>query len=141
MRFFPALSAALLLAACASTPAPQASPPPPPRPAEQAQVPPSRPVITASSNVPAPRILEGPGLSGIIREEAGPILLRFGQPRLDVLEGDMRKLQFAGDACVLDIFLYPLQPGGTPVATWVEARRASDGAAVDRLACIQALSR
>ncbi|WP_231638808.1 hypothetical protein [Aurantiacibacter marinus] len=91
--------------------------------------------------MPAPQIMEGPGLGGIIREEAGTLQRRFGQPRLDVVEGDMRKLQFAGEACVLDVFLYPLAQGAVPVATWVEARRASDGAAVDRLACIQALSR
>ncbi len=85
--------------------------------------------------------MEGPGLAGIIREDAGALQRRFGAPRLDVAEGDMRKMQFAGEACVLDIFLYPLAAGGQPVATWIEARRSSDGAAVDRLACIQALSR
>ncbi len=84
--------------------------------------------------------MEGPGLGGIIREPAAVLTRRFGEPRLNVREGDMRKLQFSGQACVLDVFLYPLAPGAEPVATWVEARRASDGAAVDRLACIQALS-
>ncbi|AKQ41058.2 hypothetical protein CP97_01880 [Aurantiacibacter atlanticus] len=84
--------------------------------------------------------MEGSGYSGVIREDAGTLQRRFGQPRLNVVEGDMRKLQFAGEACVLDIFLYPLSPGATPVATWIEARRGSDGAAVDRQACIRALS-
>ena len=42
---------------------------------------------------------------------------------------------------MLDVFLYPLRPGGEPVATYVEARRASDGQAVDRAACAQALAR
>lgn len=88
-----------------------------------------------------PEIMQGPGLGGIIREPAATLLARFGQPRLETPEGDMRKLQFSAEACVLDIYLYPLAPGTEPVATWVEARRASDGAAVDRLACIQALSR
>ena len=49
--------------------------------------------------------------------------------------------QFAGTACVLDVFLYPLRQGGEPVATHVEARRASDGQEVDRAACAQALRR
>lgn len=88
-----------------------------------------------------PEVLEGPGLAGIIRQPASTLMGRFGQPRLDTPEGDMRKLQFRSEACVLDVYLYPLAPGGEPVATWLEARRASDGAAVDRLACIQALSR
>ena len=95
----------------------------------------------SAGGVPAPHILEGPGLDGLIRQNAGVIMNRFGEPRLEVVEGDMRKLQFAGTACVLDVFLYPLAPGGEPVATWMEARRASDGAVVDRAACIQALSR
>lgn len=85
--------------------------------------------------------MEGPGLAGIIRENEATLIHRFGEPRLRVVEGDMRKLQFAGTACVLDLFLYPLSPGREPVATWIEARRASDGANVDRIACIQALSR
>jgi hypothetical protein len=65
----------------------------------------------------------------------------FGNPRLDVREGDTRKLQFAGRACVLDVFLYPLNPGSEPVATFVEARRASDGADVDKPSCVAALQR
>jgi hypothetical protein len=42
---------------------------------------------------------------------------------------------------VLDVFLYPLKPGAAPVATYVDARRASDGRDVDRAACIAALMR
>lgn len=143
MRLIPALLAAALLSACVSTPQVQQAPPPPARPDATTQVPPMQPAPPPVSvgGMPAPQIMEGAGMGGIIREEAGTLLRRFGQPRLDVVEGDMRKLQFAGEACVLDIFLYPLAQGGTPLATWIEARRASDGAAVDRLACIQALSR
>lgn len=85
--------------------------------------------------------MQGPGLDGVIRESANSLMQQFGSPRLNVAEGDMRKLQFAGSACVLDIFLYPLRQGAEPVATFVEARRASDGAEVDRLSCMQALRR
>ncbi len=53
----------------------------------------------------------------------------------------MRKLQFAGRSCVLDIFLYPLREGEEPVATWVEARRSSDGQEVDRASCVSSLRR
>jgi hypothetical protein len=35
----------------------------------------------------------------------------FGPPRLDVVEGDARKLQFVGPACVLDVYLYPQGTG------------------------------
>lgn len=85
--------------------------------------------------------MEGPGLSGVIREGANSLVAQFGTPRLDVAEGDMRKLQFASQACVMDVFLYPLRPDAEPVATWVEARRASDGEQVDTLSCMQALRR
>jgi len=141
MRLIPLLLATGLLSACATPP--RMAPPPPQRPPATTQVPPTRPTPpppTPVAGYPVPQIMQGPGLDGIIREETGALLRRFGQPRLDVVEGDMRKLQFTGEACVLDVFLYPLAPGTNPVATWIEARRASDGAAVDRLACIQALS-
>jgi hypothetical protein len=81
------------------------------------------------------------GLEGVIEHNATALLNRFGPPRLDVSEGDMRKLQFAGEACVLDVFLYPLRPGAEPVATYVDARRPSDGLDVDRAACVAALQR
>lgn len=141
MRFVPILLATSLLAGCATTP--QQAPPPPPRDTgATTQVPPTRPLPPPRpvGGLPAPQIMEGPGLGGIIRENAATVTRRFGQPRLDVREGDMRKLQFSGEACVLDVFFYPLAQGAEPVATWIEARRASDGANVDRFACIQALS-
>lgn len=88
---------------------------------------------------PAARILTLPGLEGVIGAGANELIRQFGNPRLDVSEGDARKLQYAGGACVLDIFLYPAQPGREPLATYVEARRASDGQEVDRAACVAAL--
>ena len=81
------------------------------------------------------------GLDQVIRANARSLQAQFGTPQLDVREGDARKLQFAGAPCVLDVFLYPLTDGGEQVATWVEARRASDGAAVDRASCVAALRR
>lgn len=143
MRLTAALLLVATLSACVSAPGRQQAPPPPPITVDPRQVPPTDPVPAppATGGFRAPEIMEGPGLSGIIRQPAAALVSRFGQPRLDTPEGDMRKLQFRGQACVLDIYLYPLAPGAQPVATWLEARRASDGAPVDRLACIQALSR
>lgn len=77
----------------------------------------------------------------MIEKDAATLIQEFGPPRLDVHEGDMRKLQFAGEACVLDVYLYPLRPGGEPVATYLDARRPSDGLDVDRAACVAALAR
>ena len=82
-----------------------------------------------------------PGLEGVIGQSGDALVRAFGAPRLDVKEGDTRKLQFSGAPCVLDVYLYPLSPGGAPTATHVEARRASDGQQVDRAACAKALKR
>lgn len=80
-----------------------------------------------------------PGLEGVIGASQGQLTRMFGQPRLDVWEGDARKLQFTGTACVLDVFLYPSTTTKEPHATYVETRRGSDGQNVDRAACVAAL--
>lgn len=80
-----------------------------------------------------------PGLEGVVGANTAQLTRQFGPARLDVWEGDARKLQFSGTACVLDIYLYPPSPGAEPKATYVEARRQSDGKDVDRIACVSAL--
>lgn len=128
-----AVALPLLLAACggggvSSIPAPPAA-----RPAKTAIRPPS--------HVPPPpaRLQVAPGLEGVIGASGDDLLRQFGSARLDVSEGDARKLQFAGTACVLDIYLYPQASGRAPQASYVDARRASDGQDVDRAACVAAL--
>jgi len=96
-------------------------------------------IQTISRPVPEPEVMRLPGLDSVIGADAGRLLREFGMPRIDLREGDVRKLQFAGAPCVLDIYLYPPEGGGAPVATHVEARRASDGQDVDRSQCVQAL--
>jgi len=130
-----------LVAAC--TTIPQSSvPPPPPRPDVETQAPPpARPAPPPIVGPRTPQILRAPGLEAVIERNAQDVQRLFGTPRLDVVEGDMRKLQFSGEACVLDVFLYPLRSGAEPVATYVDARRASDGREVDRAACVAALRR
>ena len=80
-----------------------------------------------------------PGVEGVIGNDAAGLVRQFGKPRLDILEGDARKLQFTGSACVLDAYLYPPAAGKEPLATYIDARRPSDGQDVDRAACIAAL--
>ena len=89
----------------------------------------------------AARVQSIPGLEGVIGATSAELSRQFGPPRLDVIEGDARKLQFSGTACVLDIYLYPSAPGREPQAAYVDARRASDGQDVDRAACAGALLR
>lgn len=97
------------------------------------------PTVGMATGFRAPQVMTLAGITGLIGANADRLAQQFGQPRLDVIEGDARKLQFVGAACVLDIYLYPLTPGATPTATYVDARRGSDGLDVDRIACIKAL--
>ena len=112
-------------------PAPRPTRRPAPAPAPTPTPPPFRP----------PTVEQVPGVEGLINQNAAGLIAQLGAPRLDVHEGDMRKLQFVGQACVLDVFLYPLRQGAEPVATAVQARRQSDGQDVDKAACVQALLR
>ncbi len=89
----------------------------------------------------APQVMRAQGVDSIIGQAAGSLARRFGEARLDVAEGDARKLQFVSDGCVLDIYLYPLEAGRAPVATHVEARVRQGGGATDRAACIEAIER
>lgn len=134
----PALLLLPLLGACTTVPAPTVS-----APTRSAPSPPPQEVRVAPSTQAfrAPRVMNVPGLEGVIGRNETALANLFGSPRLTVREGDARKLQFVGEACVLDVYLYPLEPGGEPSATYVDARRASDGLDVDRAACVRALRR
>lgn len=102
---------------------------------------PRQPVRTPITRPPpAAQVQQLPGLEGVIGATAADLSRQFGAARLDVWEGDARKLQFTGTPCILDIYLYPSAPGREPQATYVDARR-SDGRDVDRAACIQALKK
>ncbi|MCB2063947.1 MAG: hypothetical protein KDE25_10935 [Novosphingobium sp.] len=99
-----------------------------------------RPPVRAPITTPLrdPQFRMEPGLEQVVGATQGQLVGQFGQPRLDVWEGDARKLQFTGTACILDIYLYPTSRSRDPLATYVEARR-SDGRDVDKAACVNAL--
>ena len=84
--------------------------------------------------------LNSRGLEAVMGKDSGTLRQLFGEPRLDVVEAYGRKLQFVGKACVLDTYLYPEGRNRQEIVTYVDARR-SDGAAVDRAACVDALQR
>jgi hypothetical protein len=91
--------------------------------------------------VPAPALkIDKRGLGDVIGKGMADLKRMFGEPRIDVVEVHGRKLQFSGKACILDAYLYPDGKGGAEVVTHVDARR-SDGAEVDRAACVDALMR
>jgi len=96
-----------------------------------------RPPVRAAPRDPKFQTI--PGLESVIGADETALTLQFGPARLNVWEGDARKLQFSGKACVLDVFLYPTTTSRTPLASYVDARRSSDGQDVDRAACVAAL--
>ncbi|WDF72778.1 hypothetical protein [Novosphingobium sp. KACC 22771] len=102
---------------------------------------PAVPVAPRRQPVPNAVVHSAPGLEGVIGARQGDLARLFGPPRLDVMEGDARKLQFVGSACVLDVYLYPQGTGGEVRATYVDARRSTDARDVDRAACVAALRR
>ena len=126
----PALAVlALLLGGCAGgsgTPAPRS---------------PTTAAPVRSNIVMVPEVMASAGLEGVIGSPAAALTRRFGSPRIDLVEGDARKLQFAGSQCVLDIFLYPVAASTEPTATHVEARLRMGGAAADAGACIREVER
>jgi hypothetical protein len=101
---------------------------------------PPAPVERTAVSLPARPIVVARGLESVIGKDISALKRQFGEPRLDVVEVYGRKLQFVGKPCILDAFLYPESKGGREVVTYVDARR-SDGTAVDRAACIEALQR
>ena len=128
---------ALMLSGCGAGGeglAPAAKPALPPQPTAAHPA----PALNAAP-LPPIQVQQLPGVAGVIGADAATLIRMFGKPRLDVREGDTRKLQFVGQPCVLDIYLYPLSPGGRAGASFVNARRRGDGRAVDRAACITLL--
>jgi len=71
-------------------------------------------------------------------QSATALQAQFGRPELDVREGEARKLQFTGAACVLDAYLYPSASGREAIVTHVDARL-PDGRDIDRASCVAAL--
>ena len=71
---------------------------------------------------------------------AGELIQYFGKPRLQIVEGESTRLQFAGPNCFLDIYLYPPERGSGPAkATYIAAHNAQ-GASVDAQTCSTAIA-
>jgi hypothetical protein len=98
------------------------------------------PVAPPVSAPPPTPVYSTHGLESVMGRGARALVALFGNPDLDIREGDARKLQFLGPACVLDAYLYPPRGGGDPVVTHVDARL-PDGRDMDRSSCVAALSR
>jgi len=98
----------------------------------------SRPPRSAGSVAPPP--MREAGLGRVLGHTAPQLVQLFGPADLDAHEGNARRLQFTGAACVLDVYLYPRDKGGEPEASYVDART-PQGEDIDRASCVSALSR
>lgn len=119
-RLHPAIAAALFLplAACGGVVPP---------PATHVAPPPAGPPASAFTR-PGP----------LIGSDARHLMQMFGQPRLDIRESTMRKLQFANGRCVLDAYLYVPPQAKEPLVTHVDARTPA-GIDTDPASCAAAL--
>jgi hypothetical protein len=99
------------------------------------------PIDRPATDLPArPATLDKRGLGDVMGKNVAELKRMFGEPRIDVVEVYGRKLQFSGKQCILDAYLYPDGKNGAEIVTHIDARR-SDGAEVDRAACVNALMR
>ena len=110
-RLVPAL--ALFLAACATRPQPTPQPVP---------------------VAPQPQVR-----SSILGLTAAELVGHFGNPALQIREGQSLKLQFRSRFCVLDAYLYPPDNAAGPQRVTHVDTRAPSGANSDQAACISAL--
>lgn len=113
-RLFP--FAALLVAACATTPTPAPTPVP------------SGPAPVVRTNV-----------NGLSEAE---LIARFGPAPFRVREGNALKLQWQNTTCVLDTYLYPpLGGAGTATVLHTDARRPGTGETVATEGCVASFTK
>jgi len=127
MRSAVILFVAMTLSACGDV-IPQSAPVP-----SSAQ----RPSFTPASPRPAQSDLPPeaqPAMAGVIGADARSLIRLLGEPRLDIRDPAVRKLQFGNGRCILDAYLYPGRNRREPVVSYAEARL-PDGTAMDWAAC------
>jgi hypothetical protein len=95
---------------------------------------PQEPTSTPARNEP---IRPSGSVHGISEND---LVVRFGQPRLRVKEGDGTKLQWSANGCVLDAYLYPSRSNAQSLVTHVDTRSPSGGT-VALNACLALLAR
>jgi hypothetical protein len=95
-------------------------------------------VGTASSPPMRSAAHYGSAPEGIAGRDARQLIAMFGQPRLDVRERTVRKLQFTNGRCVLDAYLYVTGKKKEPIVTHIDTRL-PNGNDTDTGGCIQSL--
>ena len=92
-----------------------------------------RPASTGMAPPPAAQYSRSQPLFGL---DAKELSARFGEPRLDIRDRTVRKLQYltAGGRCVLDVYLYTSARGREATVTHIDTRL-TDGSDADPAAC------
>ncbi len=70
----------------------------------------------------------------LIGYDARRLVAQFGEPRLDIRDRTVRKLQFVTGGCVLDTYLYATTRGREPTVTHIDTRL-PDGRDADPASC------
>ena len=117
-RLYPASLLALTLSACATVPT---------------QAPP------IAQQGPGPMASAYGKPHALIGADAKKLTQMFGEPRLDIRDRSVRKLQFANGRCILDAYLYSSAKGKDPVVTYTDSRL-PNGKDLDSVACAAMLS-
>lgn len=99
----------------------------------------ARPAHLPAPPIPVPQTALAAGVDRVQGQTAPRLIAQFGQPQIDVQEGQARKLQFTGAICVLDAYLYP-QGRGEAVVTHIDTRQ-RNGTPIDQASCVVALAR
>lgn len=90
-----------------------------------------------TENVPTPPASAAQEPRQLLGLTAPELVGHFGNPALQIREGNSLKLQFRARRCVLDAYLYP-SSGGQYRVTHVDTR-ARSGVDTDQAACISDL--
>lgn len=75
----------------------------------------------------------------LLGQNARTLIAQFGEPRLDIRDPAVRKLQFGNAYCVMDVYLYPPGANREPLANYADARLVTTGAALPWQDCVKAL--
>jgi len=87
-----------------------------------------------SAGLPPPPAAQYGPPQPLLGYDARRLVARFGEPRLDIRDRTVRKLQFAVGGCVLDAYLYATARGREPTVTHIDTRT-PDGADIDPARC------
>jgi len=88
----------------------------------------------SSALPPPPMAVKYGKAQPLVGWDARRLIAQFGEPRLDIRDRTVRKLQFMTGKCVLDTYLYTTARGREPVVTHIDTRY-SDGSDVDPARC------